>query len=963
MNKPDWSHQQAAHDAVFKYWERGGPGSPLIEVATGGGKSRIMGSIAATLVRDMGARCLILAHRKELIRQNTQAVLTVWPDAHVGVWSAGVGQKTIAPITVVGVQSAWRKPAAFGHIDVAIVDEAHLISGEENSMYGKLLAGLRHVNPDMRLIGLTATPYRLGQGLLTEGENKIFDCVIYKAGPRELVDRGVLVPLVSEKQSATIDTAGVKVAGGDYVAKDLELASDLDEVNEAVAQDVAGALARGRKSALVFGAGVQHAHHLRNALAMAGVQAEVVVGDTPNRDHILARYKAQQLQCVVSCDVLCLDAETDILTSDGWVGIDGMTMEHKVANWDDGKVFFDVPKLVVRRDRMPDERMVVLDSKTLNVRVTANHRMLARTGDGKFTIRPAADLVGRRVRVPISGEADPLKISPRQPTPVSDRERKKRVRASSYVLRKNGMADAEAKAEAANRLDRRLGLRYTEPSELSLDECRFIGFWCGDGTVDKNGRYSAAQSMVYPKIIEWFDGVIAGAGVHCSKHVYPERLDNGVVSWSFSNGTGSGPQERPGLFHLKPYLDKNGSPLLAGLESNQFAAFMEGLWMADGLHGQGMHRPKTMLISSTNFAFLSRIQSVAVCRGYRCRIRGGQQKKNPNHNPIYQMATTKKIENRVVSKRFQFEDAPFKPERVWCVTSTTGNIITRRKGSVTVTGNTTGFDAPCTDVLALVRATLSPGLYCQIMGRGMRRFDGKQDALVYDYGGNIARHGPITEIRVKPRSLSDGKGLAPIKTCPQCNAEAPASARTCVHCDFEFPPPEKKANATASALNPMGDPNANKPRTVRVASVDCQSWLKKNAEPGKPPTLRVRFMDDYGKEILSEYMCLEHTGFPRHRAEKMWAHFFKWACPPEGPGAVAMGAKAWDLGAMRAVRSVTYKMEGKYPRLVAADIAPDGISQEDCHAAPREPGVDLDGSGEVDPPLPMPVTGLDEIPF
>lgn len=903
--KPDWSHQQAAHDAVFKYWERGGPGSPLIEVATGGGKSRIMGSIAATLVRDKGARCLILAHRKELIRQNTQAVLAVWPDAHVGVWSAGVGQKTVAPITVVGVQSAWRKPQAFGHIDVAIVDEAHLISGEENSMYGKLLAGLRQINPDMRLTGLTATPYRLSQGLLTEGENKIFDCVIYKAGPRELVERGVLAPLVSEKQSATIDTAGVKVAGGDYVARDLELASDLDEVNEAVAQDVAGALARGRKSALVFGAGVQHAHHLRNALAMAGVQAEVVVGDTAGRDQILARYKAQQLQCVVSCDVLCLDSETDILTSDGWVNIDGMTMNHRVANWDDGRVFFDHPKLVVRRDRMPDERMVVLDSKTLNVRVTSNHRMLMRTGYGKFTIMPAESLVGRKLKVPISGEASPEIIAPEQPSALSPRDIKKRIRANSYVLRKKGLPTTDAKRIATERINRNLALRYSLPSELSLDDCRFIGFWCGDGTVSRKGRYSAAQSMVYPKIIEWFDGVIAGTGIHCTKEVKPLRL-NGVVRWHFSSGTGFGPQERNGIFRLVPYLNKNGSRLLSALSGEQFAAFLEGLWMADGLHGQGSRRPKTLLVSSTNFGFLSAIQAVAVCRGYRCRIRGGRVKKNPNHNPLFQMAVTKKIENHVQSNRFKFEDLPFTPERVWCVTSTTGNIITRRKGSVTVTGNTTGFDAPCTDVLALVRATLSPGLYCQIMGRGMRRFDGKADCLVYDYGGNIARHGPITEIRVKPRSLSDGKGLAPIKTCPQCSAEAPASARSCIHCDFEFPPPEKKANATASALNPMGDPNANKPRTVRVASVDCQSWLKKNAEPGKPPTLRVRFMDDYGKEILSEYMCLEHSGFPRHRAEKMWSHFFKWACPPEGPGAVAMGVKAWECDAMRAVRSVTY---------------------------------------------------------
>jgi DNA repair protein RadD len=569
---PDWSHQPAAVDAVFRYWERGGPGSPLIEVATGGGKSRIMATIASQLVSRFGARVLILAHRQELIRQNAAAVQTVDPHVRVGVWSAGLGLKSLGDITVAGIQSVWRSPAKLGRIDVVIVDEAHLISGEDNSMYGKLLAGLRQDNPDLRLVGLTATPYRLGQGLLTEGDNKIFDCVIYKAGPRELVQAGVLVPLVTEAQSANVKTDGVKISGGDFIARDLELAFDLDQVNSAVASDVARLLAGGRKSALVFSSGVTHASHLRNALQMAGVGAEVVVGDTPNRAHLLERYKSQELQCLVSCDVL-----------------------------------------------------------------------------------------------------------------------------------------------------------------------------------------------------------------------------------------------------------------------------------------------------------------------------------------------------------------------------------------------TTGFDAPCTDVLALVRATLSPGLYVQMLGRAMRRFDGKSEALILDYGGNIARHGPITDVRVKAKFRIEGGGLAPFKVCPQCSAENAASSRACIHCDFEFPPPEKKANATASPLNPMEAPAAARPVTVKVGSVECMRWLKKNAEPGKPPTLRMRFLTEDGLEILSEYLCLEHDGFVRHKAEKMWNAFFRWSCPEPGPDAVANGVKAWELGAMRNVRSVTYKMEGKWPRLVSADIVGDDE---------REPGIDNDEQDSVDrAKVPDAITGLDDLPF
>lgn len=105
-----------------------------------------------------------------------------------------------------------------------------------------------------------------------------------------------------------------------------------------------------------------------------------------------------------------------------------------------------------------------------------------------------------------------------------------------------------------------------------------------------------------------------------------------------------------------------------------------------------------------------------------------------------------------------------------------------------------GFDAPITDLIAILRPTASTGRYVQICGRGLRLADGKRDCLVLDYGGNIARHGPINRLDVKhvktfgavarePEALA-----APPKTkeCPTCSTEMPSGARLCKACGHVF---------------------------------------------------------------------------------------------------------------------------------------------------------------------------------
>lgn len=175
---------------------------------------------------------------------------------------------------------------------------------------------------------------------------------------------------------------------------------------------------------------------------------------------------------------------------------------------------------------------------------------------------------------------------------------------------------------------------------------------------------------------------------------------------------------------------------------------------------------------------------------------------------------------------------------------------------------TTGFDAPGTDLIALLRPTKSTGLYVQMLGRGTRLANGKDDCLVLDFAGNTLRHGPLDLIDGR-RKEKKGDGTAPVKTCPDCKAINHASARECAGCGHEFPPPAIKLDdqpATRALLSTQ-----IKPEWVDVTRVDyCRHFGKH----GKPDTFRVNYW--CGMARHSEFVCLEHTDYPREKARRWW---------------------------------------------------------------------------------------------
>ena len=299
-------YQQRTIDQLYAWFKAGGKGNPCLVLPTGSGKSHIVAALCKDALQNWPeTRVLMLTHVKELIEQNAEKMRQHWPGAPMGIYSASIGRRELGePITFAGIQSVRSKARELGHIDLVIIDECHLVNHKDEGGYRGLLDELKAINPMIRVVGLTATPYRLGHGLITD-KPALFDALIEPISIEELIYKGYLSTLRSKVTKAKLDVTGVHKRGGEFIESELQAAVDTDDKNQAVVQEVM-ALAGERKAWLFFCAGVQHAQHIAEALRQQGVAAACVTGDTPKkqRDEIIADFKAGKLQALTNANVL-----------------------------------------------------------------------------------------------------------------------------------------------------------------------------------------------------------------------------------------------------------------------------------------------------------------------------------------------------------------------------------------------------------------------------------------------------------------------------------------------------------------------------------------------------------------------------------------------------------------------------------------------------------------------------------
>jgi DNA repair protein RadD len=299
-------YQREAVEAVYEHL-RTRDDNPCVVIPTAGGKTPVMAAICRDAVARWDGRVLILAHVKELLEQAVDKLHALAHDLwhRIGVYSAGLERRDRDhPIIVAGIQSVYRRAKELGRFDLVLIDEAHMVPPDGEGMYRMFLADAKTINPNVRLIGLTATPFRMTTGTICAPEN-LLNKVCYEVSVRELIVQGYLCPLVAKGTREDLDTSGLHVRAGEFVADEVEALMDQAARVEAACAEIVEQT-RERKSVLVFASGVQHARHVAEKLARMGGQVATVFGETPSdeRARTIADFRAGRLKFLVNVGVL-----------------------------------------------------------------------------------------------------------------------------------------------------------------------------------------------------------------------------------------------------------------------------------------------------------------------------------------------------------------------------------------------------------------------------------------------------------------------------------------------------------------------------------------------------------------------------------------------------------------------------------------------------------------------------------
>jgi len=303
-------------DVVFAVWASiAKGGNPVLVLPCGSGKTPV-GARLIEDVRGWSGRIVCITHVKELAQQMVEKLERIAPHLYPSICSAGLGERDASGHVVIGtVLTLVKRIKALGHRDIVLIDEAHCVGPDPKSAYQTIIRELREVNPNLRVIGMTATPWRLGLGHIA-GEKGMFSDVAHEVKILDLIDQKYLVPVRSKENSVKVDVSKVEVAStGDFKEQPLQqvfLAGDA--VGDMVGDLLSRALQRIR--IMIFTTGKEHALKVLRTLEAMGEterwgQPRVVFGDTSTieRDGITRDYKAGKFRCLVA--VRCLTTGFD----------------------------------------------------------------------------------------------------------------------------------------------------------------------------------------------------------------------------------------------------------------------------------------------------------------------------------------------------------------------------------------------------------------------------------------------------------------------------------------------------------------------------------------------------------------------------------------------------------------------------------------------------------------------------
>ena len=294
-------YQKQAVAAVWDYLNTQ-DGAPCVVLPTGSGKTHVIAEMCRAVVAK-GGRALVLAHVKELLQQTATKLGEYVEPSLVGIYSAGLNERAVdTAIVVGGIQSVVERLDEIGAFQLIVVDEAHLIPPNGSGRYRRLVEAEKEISPNAKLVGLTATPYRMGCGWIVkdradadddEKYDRILDTIVYEAPVASLIADGTLSTVVSKRATRSIDYSGIKTTRGDFDEEEIEKRLLKGDVLACACQEIVEQT-RERKKVLVFCNRLESARRCAKFLERFQTDGVAVVdGSTPNdeRAAIVRRFK------------------------------------------------------------------------------------------------------------------------------------------------------------------------------------------------------------------------------------------------------------------------------------------------------------------------------------------------------------------------------------------------------------------------------------------------------------------------------------------------------------------------------------------------------------------------------------------------------------------------------------------------------------------------------------------------
>ncbi len=303
-------YQQEAVDATLDHFRKSDEAAVIV-LPTGAGKSLVIAELARLAKR----KILVLTHVKELVEQNHAKYESYGLTG--GIFSAGLKRKeSHHQVTFASVQSVSANLDQFrDEYSLVIIDECHRVSGDDTSQYQKIIELLREQNDSLKVLGLTATPYRLAMGWIyryhyrgfVRGEDgKPFQHCIYELPLSYMINRGYLTrPELVNAAVAQYDFSALpRDRFGEYAEQDVnQLLSKHKRVTRSIIEQVVE-LAAERHGVMIFAATVDHAREVTDYLPERETALITGATDQKDRDSLIQRFKQRQLKYLVNVSVL-----------------------------------------------------------------------------------------------------------------------------------------------------------------------------------------------------------------------------------------------------------------------------------------------------------------------------------------------------------------------------------------------------------------------------------------------------------------------------------------------------------------------------------------------------------------------------------------------------------------------------------------------------------------------------------